>query len=61
MLYSRPLSPAARAKLIDAIDQILRTLGTSEVDYSADLAKQAVIELLRDTDIDIVVFMCAIM
>jgi len=59
-LYSRSLSGDARAKLIDWIEAYVVSLQSSYADARAETAKQKAIELLRDTDIDILVFVTTI-
>ena len=53
--YSRPLSPEAKAKLIDFVEQYIRSLQSEYVDKQADIAKAKALEVLQ-TDIDILVF-----
>jgi len=59
-LFSRPLSPEAKAKLIDFIQAYIETLIIAEVDEKAEIAKKKAIEVLN-TDIDILVFATTIM
>ena len=59
-LYSRPLSPEARQKLIEFLQAYLETLMVSEVDEKAEIAKAKAIEALK-TDIDILVFVTTFM
>lgn len=54
-LYSRPLSPEAKEKLIEFIEAFIETLNVAEVDEKAELAKEKAIAVLN-TDIDIVAF-----
>ena len=54
-LYSRPLSPEIKAKLIEFIEAYIETLTVREVDERAEIAKKKAIEVLN-TDIDILVF-----
>lgn len=59
-LYSRKLSPEARAKLIDFLAAYIDTIAVERADARADIAKAKAIELLG-TDIDILVFITTIM
>jgi len=54
-LYSKPLSPEAREKLVDFIEAYIETLMVAEVDKRAEVAKQKAIDALN-TDIDILAF-----
>jgi len=58
-LYSRPLSPEAREKLIDWTEAYIVSLKSSYADRKAEVAKQKAIELFQ-TDIDILVFVTTI-
>ena len=59
-LYSRPLSPGARSKLIEFMQAYLATLAVSEVDEKAEIAKAKAMEVLK-TDIDILTFVTVFM
>ena len=59
-LYSRPLSPEAKLKLIDFIQAYIETMMVAEVDEKAEIAKTKAIEVLK-TDIDILVFITTLL
>ena len=59
-LYSRPLSPEAKIKLIDFIQSYTETLMVAEVDEKAEMAKAKAIEVFK-TDIDILVFITTLL
>ena len=59
-LYSRPLSPKARSKLIEFLQAYLETLAVSEVDERAEIAKKKAMEVLK-TDIDILTLVTVFM
>ena len=58
-LYSRPLSDAARAALVDFVTAYAESMTTQLVDEKAEAAKQKAIACLQ-TDIDILVFLTTI-
>ena len=54
-LFSKPLSPEAKEKLIEFVQAYIESLIVAEVDEKAEIAKKKAIETLN-TDIDILVF-----
>lgn len=58
-LYSRPLSPEAKKKLIEFVQAYIDSLIVAEVDEKAELAKEKAIDVLN-TDIDILIFVITV-